>query len=54
MFPQYLSMFLLFCIMTNLLSIYAPVHVAEGSLKPSNPKLGTVLLQWRCSFFSFR
>jgi hypothetical protein len=38
-------MYLLFCIMTNLLSVFAPVHVAEGSLKPSNPKLSTVLLQ---------
>ena len=45
MFPQFVSMFLLFCIFTNLLSIYAPVHVAAGSLKPSNPKLSTVLLQ---------
>ena len=45
MFPQYVSMFLLFCIFTNLMSIYAPFHVAAGSLKPSNPKLSTVLLQ---------
>ena len=51
MFPQYVSMFLLFCILTNLLSIYAPVHVAAGSLKPSNPKLSTVLLQ--LAMFSF-
>ena len=53
MFPQYFSMFLLFCILTNLLSIYAPVHVAEGSLKPSNPKLGTVLLQLAMFFLLF-
>jgi hypothetical protein len=45
MFPQFVAMFLLFCIVTNLLSIYTPVHVAAGSLKPSNPKLGYVLLQ---------
>ena len=45
MFPQFVSMFLLFCILANLLSIYAPIHVAAGSLKPSNPKLSTVLLQ---------
>ena len=44
MIPQYISMFLLFCMLTNLLSIYAPVHVAAGSLKPANPKLITVLL----------
>jgi ABC-2 type transport system permease protein len=45
MFPQYVSMYLLFCIITNLVSIYAPVYVAAGSLKPSNPKMTTVLLQ---------
>ena len=45
MFPHFVSMFLLFCIFTNLMSIYTPVHVAAGSLKPSNPKLTTVLLQ---------
>ena len=44
MIPQYISMFLLFCMLMNLLSIYAPVYVAAGSLKPSNPKLTTVLL----------
>ncbi len=45
MIPQYIAMFLLFCIMMNLLSIYTPVYVAPGSLKPSNPKLTTVLVQ---------
>jgi hypothetical protein len=53
MFPQILSMFLLFCILTNLLSIYAPVYVAAGSLKPSSPKLGTVLLQLAMFTFVF-
>ena len=53
MFPQYVSMFLLFCIFTNLLSIYAPVYVAAGSLKPSNPKLSTVLLQMVMFLFLF-
>ena len=41
------------CICTNLLSIYAAVHVAAGSLKPSNPKLSTVLLQLAMFFFLF-
>ena len=45
MAPQYVSMFLLFCICTNLLSIYAPLHVAAGSLKPTYPKLTVALLQ---------
>ena len=38
---------------TNLLSIYAPLHVAAGSLKPSNPKLATVLLQLVMFMFLF-
>jgi hypothetical protein len=45
MCAQYVSMFLIFCIFANFLSIYTPLHFAAGSLKPSNPKLGTVLLQ---------
>jgi ABC-2 type transport system permease protein len=45
MFPHFLSMFLLFCMFTNLMSIFTPVHVAAGSLKPSNPTFTTVLLQ---------
>jgi hypothetical protein len=45
MFPQYLSMYLVFCVFANLLSIYAPLYIAAGSLKASNPKLKTVLLQ---------
>ena len=53
MFPHFVSMFLLFCIFTNLMSIYTPVHVAAGSLKPSNPKLSTVLLQMVMFFFLF-
>lgn len=45
MVPQFVSMFLLFCIMANLFSIYAPMHNAVGSLKPAHPKLTTILLQ---------
>jgi ABC-2 type transport system permease protein len=45
MFPLFISMFLLFCVFANLFSIYAPIYMAPGSLKPSNPKVGTVLLQ---------
>lgn len=45
MAPHFFSMFLMFCIYTNLLSIYTPFHIAAGSLKPSNPKTTTVLLQ---------
>jgi ABC-2 type transport system permease protein len=44
MIPQYISMYLLFCLLMNFLSIYAPAHVAAGSLKPAQPKFLTVLL----------
>ena len=45
MAPQSISMFLLFCILMNFLSIYAPMHVAAGSLKATTPKLLPILLQ---------
>lgn len=45
MFPQFVTMFLLFCLLTNLLSIYAPIYIAAGSLKHSKPKMSAVLLQ---------
>jgi ABC-2 type transport system permease protein len=44
MIPQYVSMYLLFCLLMNFLSIYAPAHVAAGSLKPAHPKFLTVLM----------
>jgi hypothetical protein len=43
--PQFVSMYLLACILMNLLSIFAPVHVPSGSLRPANPSVTTVLLQ---------
>ena len=43
-FPLYVSMFLLFCVLANLLSILAPIRVAAGAMKGSNPSLSTVLL----------
>jgi len=33
MLPQFLSMYFLYCICTNLLSIYTPLHVTPGSLR---------------------
>lgn len=53
MVPQFISMFLLFCILMNLLSIYAPMPVAAGSLKPANPKLVPVLMQLAMFTFFF-
>jgi hypothetical protein len=42
--PQLLSMYLIFCLLGNTLSILAPMRIAAGSLKPSNPKLVPILL----------
>jgi hypothetical protein len=43
--PQLLSTYLLFCLLTNWLSILAPIHVASGSFRPTNVKMVPVLLQ---------
>ena len=45
MAPQFVSMYLMFCLIANLLSIVAPVYLAAGSLKPANPKFSVVLAQ---------
>jgi hypothetical protein len=42
--PQWLSMYLLFCLLANLLAILAPMPVAAGSLKPAHPRLVPMLL----------
>jgi hypothetical protein len=44
-FLQLATMFLLFCLFANGLSIYAPIPMAAGSMKASSVKLGPVLLQ---------
>jgi hypothetical protein len=51
--PQYISMFCLLCMLTNLMSIYAPIYIPAGSLKASNPKASTVLLQLVMFLFLF-
>lgn len=43
--PQLVSMYLVFCLLMNLLSIYAPLRIAAGTLKPSSPQLLPVLYQ---------
>jgi ABC-2 type transport system permease protein len=43
--PQMISMYLLVCLTCNWLSMLAPMPIASGSFKPSNPKLIPVLLQ---------
>ena len=42
--PQLVSMYLLFCLPGNLLSILAPMPIAAGTMKPANPRMVPVLL----------
>ncbi|HEX5445679.1 MAG TPA: hypothetical protein VFW87_17760 [Pirellulales bacterium] len=53
MLPQFVSMFLLFCFLSNVVSIYAPMHIAAGWLKPANVKLLPMLIQLLMFFFLF-
>jgi hypothetical protein len=41
----FVSMYLLFCLLANLLSILTPMQIAAGSFKPTNPRMLAVLLQ---------
>jgi hypothetical protein len=50
--PQLLSMYLVYCLLANWLSIFGPMAIAPGALKPANPKLIPVLLQF-VFFFLF-
>ena len=45
MVPQWASMFLIFCLLMNMISIYAPMAIAAGSLKPAKPRMLPILLQ---------
>jgi hypothetical protein len=42
---QIISLFLLFCLLANTLSILAPVPVAAGSIQPSNVRFFPILMQ---------
>ena len=42
--PQGISMYLLFCMLMNFLSILAPMPIAQGSFKPATTKLIATLL----------
>jgi ABC-2 type transport system permease protein len=44
MFPQMVTMYLLFCMLANLLSIYAPMAMAAGTMKPASTKMIPLLL----------
>lgn len=43
-FPQLLSMFLIFCVLANYLSILAPMPIAAGSLRPTQMKIIPMVL----------
>jgi hypothetical protein len=43
--PQLVSMYLLFCMLANWLSILSPMAVAAGSFKPTNMKAINILIQ---------
>ena len=43
--PQGITMYLLFCLIANWMSILVPVPVRAGSFKPVNTKAGPILLQ---------
>jgi hypothetical protein len=43
--PQLISMYLLYCLFANWLSIFGAMAIAPGALKPANPKLIPILLQ---------
>jgi hypothetical protein len=45
MIPLYVTMFLLFCFLANLMSIYTPIFIPAGALNAPNPKVSTVLMQ---------
>jgi len=51
--PQFLSMYLLFCVLMNMLSIFTPIYLAAGSLKPASPKALTVLVQFMAVMIFF-
>ena len=43
--PQFIGMYLLFCLLANCMSIFTPMPVRSGTLKPVNPKGMALLVQ---------
>jgi hypothetical protein len=46
------TMYLVACLVGNLMSIMTPLGIASGSLKPVNFKLGTIILQFMLFFLA--
>jgi hypothetical protein len=42
---QVISMYLIFCVLANTLSILAPIPMAAGSIQPANVKMTPILMQ---------
>jgi hypothetical protein len=42
--PQFVAMYVVFCLLANWLALFAPMPIAAGSLKPSNPSVIPMLL----------
>jgi hypothetical protein len=43
--PQFVTMYLIFCLLANLLSILSPMQIAPGAFRPAHVSLIPVLLQ---------
>ncbi len=48
---QSVTMFLLFCMLANLMSILAPMPIAAGSLRPANPRVLSGFIQMFLAMF---
>lgn len=48
--PQFVSMYFLYCLLANWLSIFAPMPIAAGSLRPANMKFVPFLLHFAFTF----
>src|SRR5262249_43031869 len=52
-FAQVISMYLIFCLLANTLSILAPIPMSAGSIQPANVKMIPILMQMAFSLFVF-
>jgi hypothetical protein len=50
--PQFVFMYLPFCLLANFLSIFAPMPIRSGSFKPMNPKGMAILLHLAFAFLT--
>src|SRR5262245_34191043 len=48
--PQFVSMYFLYCVLANWLSMFAPMPIAAGSLRPTNMKFVPLLLHFAFTF----